>query len=476
MVLDGQRKTVFEKRGLPAPNTKLALEVGGSDPEGTVRRAAMAALPSVRGQEGATFKALARFVREGIDRETAVAAVQRIPADLWPKEEARPLLDSLLAYVRNVPSSDRTSPAVTDALQFGDMLASLLPADQARQARRDLGNLGVRVLKLATVPDQMLFDKDRVAVGAGKSAQIVFENNDLMPHNFVVTLPGRLEEVGLLAESQATEPGALERNYVPRTPSVLVSTRLLQPRESQSLLWTAPADPGIYPYVCTYPGHWRRMFGALVVVADLEDYLSDPASYLARHPLPVKDDLLKENRTRKEWTFDELASAVSPLGPGRSFANGKQMFQVANCVACHKMSGVGEEIGPDLTKLDATYTPVEILRHLLDPSLKIDDKYRANIFELHSGKVVTGMVLDENADTVRVIENPLVKAQAVVLNKADIADRAKSPTSIMPKGVLDRLTRDEILDLIAYLASRADEKSPLFKPTPGGHQHGPGGH
>ena len=38
---------------------------------------------------------------------------------------------------------------------------------------------------------------------------------------------------------------------------------------------------------------------------------------------------------------------------GRSFANASQMFQVANCIACHKMNGIGNEIGPDLTKLDA---------------------------------------------------------------------------------------------------------------------------
>ena len=60
-----------------------------------------------------------------------------------------------------------------------------------------------RVIHLATVPDQMLYDKERLVVQAGKLVEFVFENNDLMPHNFVITQPGALEEIGTLAESTA---------------------------------------------------------------------------------------------------------------------------------------------------------------------------------------------------------------------------------------------------------------------------------
>ena len=71
---------------------------------------------------------------------------------------------------------------------------------------------------------------------------------------------------------------------------------------------------------------------------------------------------------------------------GRSHGNGKQMFQVASCVSCHKMEGVGNEFGPDLLKLDPKLAkPVEVLRHMLEPSLKIDDKYQQWIFEPSRG-------------------------------------------------------------------------------------------
>src|SRR5262249_24922463 len=159
----------------------------------------------------------------------------------------------LVAFVRKVPVTERTTPAVLDAMQLADALASLLPLNEAKQARKELGKLGVRVLRLATVPDQMLFDKERLAVKTGKPVEILFENTDLMPHNFVLLQPGALEEVGTLGEAAATQPGALERQYVPASNKILLASRLLQPRDAQKLAFTAPAKPGIYPYVCTYP-------------------------------------------------------------------------------------------------------------------------------------------------------------------------------------------------------------------------------
>ncbi len=264
-------------------------------------------------------------------------------------------------------------------------------------------------------------------------------------------------------------PGALERNYVPPSDKILLASRLLAPRDSQKLSFTAPTRPGVYPYVCTYPGHWRRMYGAFYIVQDIAAYLADPTGYLAAHPLPILDDLLKNNRPRKEWTFDDLASNVEGLSNGRSFANGKQIFEVASCIACHRLNGVGEQVGPDLVQLDAKMTKVEILRSLLEPSAKIDDKYQTHIFLTKSGKTVTGMILEETPQRLKVIENPLAKTAPIVLERADIEERSKSPSSIMPKGLLDKLSNEEILDLIAYIAAKGDEKSPLFQ---GQHEHG----
>src|SRR5262249_12242914 len=139
--------------------------------------------------------------------------------------------------------------------------------------------------------------------------------------------------------------------------------------------------------------------------------------------------------------------------------------------SCHKLNGGGQEIGPDLTKLDPKLKPADILRDILEPSFRINEKYQTFVFALHSGQTVTGLILEETPETVKVIENPLAKAEPVILKKADIAERQKSPNSIMPKGLLDKLTREEILDLMAYVLAGGDQRHKLFQ---GGHEHGHG--
>jgi putative heme-binding domain-containing protein len=471
-VLDKDRKVVFEKAKQEAPEIKAVYAISSESPERAVRHAAMNALTSVRGQETKTFQSLARYLRDDADRSAAIHALQRIPRSFWPKEEAKPLLDVLLAYIRKVPAAERTSPAALDALEFADSLASLLPADQARKLRAELGELGVRVIRVGTLPERMAYDKELIVVKAGKPVEFLFENFDLMPHNLVITQPGALEEIGKAAEATATDPDAAARHFVPRSPQVLLGSVLLQPRETQKLSWTAPTQPGVYPYVCTYPGHWMRMHGALYVVADLDQFQENPEAYLAKNPLPIKDALLKDRRPRTEWKLEDLASAVEELKGGRSYGNGKQMFQVATCVACHRMDGVGNEFAPDLTKLDEKLKPIDLLKELLEPSAKINEKYQTYIFVTKAGQTITGVILEEKPDQLKIIENPLAKSEPRILKTSDIEAREKSPVSMMPKGLLDKLSRDEILDLIAYIAARGDRNHPLFR----GDGHGGHGH
>jgi azurin len=62
-----------------------------------------------------------------------------------------------------------------------------------------------------------------------------------------------------------TDPTAMARHYIPDTADVLASTPLVNPSETSEITFTAPTTPGSYPYVCTFPGHWRLMQGVLIV-------------------------------------------------------------------------------------------------------------------------------------------------------------------------------------------------------------------
>ena len=120
-------------------------------------------------------------------------------------------------------------------------------------------------LRVQAVPNQMQFAPKEFRVKAGKPVRIVFENPDLMLHNFVLLRPGSGEEVGTLADQMAAQADAALRAYVPDSPKVLYATGLVHPGAKAELKFKAPALPGRYPYLCTFPGHWRIMQGEMVV-------------------------------------------------------------------------------------------------------------------------------------------------------------------------------------------------------------------
>jgi putative heme-binding domain-containing protein len=468
-VLGEDRQVHWQRTNQPAPPKKVALAVSGEDEKDRYRQAVMFAMTSVRGQEGKTFQLLSQRLDRPQELPLLIRALQRIPRQHWPKEQALPVLQRVLTFIRTIPTEQRTTPQALEALEFADALTTLLPPADAVRFRQEVGQLGVRVLRVSTLLERMAYDRDVYVMQAGRPVEIVFENTDLMPHNLVVTRPGALEEIGLAAEATATSSDAPQRHFVPKSDKILLASRLLQPREVQRLRWTAPTQPGVYPIVCTYPGHWLRMHAALYVVADFDAYQADPETYLTANPLPINDPMLKDRRPRTEWKLDDLAPRVADMKAGRSFGNGKQLFKVANCTACHKLDGVGNEFGPDLRQFNQKWSASDLLKHIVEPSLEINEKYQTWTFVLNDGKSLTGLLLEETADAYQVIENPLVKAEPVLIKKADVDERQKSKVSTMPKGQLDTLSREEILDLIAYLISRGDAKHDLFKSDGHGH-------
>jgi hypothetical protein len=72
------------------------------------------------------------------------------------------------------------------------------------------------------------------------------------------------------------------------------------------------------------------------------------------------------------------------------------------------------------------------------------------------------MIMAETPAEISVMVDPLARCEPTVVRKDEIEDRKMSPVSIMPKGLLNRLSREEILDLVAYVISRADKTSPVY--------------
>jgi azurin len=149
-----------------------------------------------------------------------------------------------------------------------------LPADARRAARKELRAMGVQVFRIQTVPEQMSFDVKWFPVEAGQSVQIVFSNPDVMSHNLVVGKPGSLREIATAAGPMAMSANPNVKAFVPDSPLVLHATRLLNWGETERLSFQAPAEPGEYPFLCTFPGHSVRMYGVMLVVSNIDAWES----------------------------------------------------------------------------------------------------------------------------------------------------------------------------------------------------------
>jgi azurin len=244
-----------------------------------VRAASLQALP-LMGADNApkNFGILASQLREGRDLKLAAQAIKQLPRDSWNREQAAPAAEAILAWARKVPADQRSGDDFVETVQTGSDLAALLPQADSTRIRKELMGLGVRVFAIKTIREQMRFDTPRLVVEAGKPFEIVFENNDMMPHNLVVVLPGAREEVGAQAQTMPPKPDRDGRMYVPKNDKILAASKMLEPGQKERLKLTAPKTPGECEYVCTYPEHWKVMFGQLLVVENMDAFLQSSAS------------------------------------------------------------------------------------------------------------------------------------------------------------------------------------------------------
>lgn len=123
----------------------------------------------------------------------------------------------------------------------------------------------VKVVTIKAVREAMKYDITEFTVKAGEMVELVFENPDAMQHNLLIIKPNTTEKVGEAADIMAQDARGAERNYTPTMSEILFSTPLVNPDETFRLRFKAPAIKGDYPYICTFPGHWRLMQGVMKV-------------------------------------------------------------------------------------------------------------------------------------------------------------------------------------------------------------------
>ncbi|WP_068136860.1 plastocyanin/azurin family copper-binding protein [Roseimaritima ulvae] len=429
-----------EPRNAMRPKVVAQLDADSVD----VRTAAIRALASIPADQDETFATIAPLVQQAELRAAAVSTALKVPLDQRDQAAAARLLATLVDYAEQTPAEDRTSDAFVDAMQLADQSMAAVTSEAAKAFRQRLRAVTVRVVRIKTVEEEMRYDTPYFAVEAGRPIQIILDNEDLMPHNLVLTKPGELKEVAQMGLAIGPAGGWQGKQYVPESDKVLQATSMVPAGAQQRLTFDAPDEPGEYPYVCTFPQHWQRMYGVMVVVEDLDAWLQNPVK---------PEDPIGSNRSFVQaWKVADLKDDLPDGLRGRTAEIGQRIFTEASCANCHKMHGQGGAVGPELTDVFKRWKgdSVAVLREILDPSHRIDPKYAMHVILTVDGRTLTGLVVAEDKDAVSLVENPEAK-QPTVVPQDDIEEIVKTSKSMMPKALMDQYTQDEIFELLAYL-------------------------
>lgn len=211
--------------------------------------------------DGLSARLGAICLREGYVHEVKAAGVRAAGS-------GDPLLHATAYYTLNrFPDGGRIIPVEP---REAELCIPPVPAVALANTRKHPGRPpsdwpdadGDRTILLGTLPG-LKFDTALLTVKAGARLRLVFRNSDDMLHNFVLCAPGRGESVGNAALALGLD--GMAKNYVPDSGDVFFHSALTLPDTSDTIFITAPAQPGDYDYICSFPGHAMSMKGILRV-------------------------------------------------------------------------------------------------------------------------------------------------------------------------------------------------------------------
>lgn len=169
----------------------------------------------------------------------------------------------------------------------------------------------------------------------------------------------------------------------------------------------------------------------------------------------------------KDWKLADLEPRLAEVGKGRSYEGARTALLTAQCVHCHRVSHdpafPNSVIGPELLAVGARFSRRDLLLHILEPSVVIDEKFRQTRLLLKDGDDVSGMVEREADGKLFVRPSPL-EEQLIEVAVTNVRERHLSEVSPMPSGLLNSLRLEQILDLLAYLEAAGDPKHRNFQP------------
>jgi putative heme-binding domain-containing protein len=164
----------------------------------------------------------------------------------------------------------------------------------------------------------------------------------------------------------------------------------------------------------------------------------------------------------KDWKMEDLTPALDQVSKGRSFQRGKEVMAAGQCLVCHKFGSEGGAVGPEITAVSSRFTRADVLSSILEPSKVISEQYENTTYVTSDGDEISGRVVEETADKLVLLTSPLTGGKTE-LSKSSIKSKRKAKLSPMPEGLINSFSREEILDLLAYIESMGNPNHADFK-------------
>ncbi|MFH5803513.1 PVC-type heme-binding CxxCH protein [Alienimonas sp. DA493] len=412
----------------------------------------------------------ARLIADGDLLGPALRSLAALPgervAERLPKERAKAVLDALLEQADAATPVERQSPEFSNLLTLAGELATAHRVP-----------VGKRLADLrASIPVEA--DPKVMALGAEVYAR---ESHCATCHqpsgqglpNLYPPIDGTLwatgDEERLIRLVLDGMHGAIEvkgkRYSSPPLPPMTGFRQLLTDEEIAAVLtyvrnsWSNRATPIEPAKVAEMRAIDRGEDASFWAAVDLlKEYpLED-----GRQPIeqPSLDGWVP--RLVREWKANDFTEADLAAG-GRSYDSGKLAFKRIGCTQCHQIEGEGGEFGPNLAQLEPKKrTAAFVLESLLNPSKEIEPKYAMRTYLTASGEVASGFVIAETDDEVRLKSDPLARDEPTVVLKSEIVDEMTSDQSAMPNGLLNYFTKEEVLDLVAYVRAGGEKDSEVY--------------
>lgn len=398
-------------------------------------------------------------------RFAARVALEHQDPSLWQdkalgEKDPRKAIYALLGLIRATASDPQHQIQEVNQELKGKILSALLALDFSKLGDEDQLDY-LRTLSIAFVRMGAPEEKDGLALAKKLDAALPGKNktvnSDILQVLVYLQYPSAAAKGIALLGLAATQEDQME---------VARALRMLRAG------WTAPLKKEYFSWFNKATGYK----GGMSFTNFIENIKRDGLAMLMDHDKAELKEILEFKPVAtatalpavkrdfvKQWKMDDLVGKLeSGLKKGRNFEKGQRLFAEARCIACHRYGNDGGALGPDLTGVAGRFSPRDLLESTLDPNKVISDQYAGVVIATDDGKLVAGRIINLSGNNIMVNTDMFNPAAVTNVDHRKVESINISKVSMMPAGLADTLKEEEILDLLAFMLSRGDNKSPMF--------------